>query len=385
MHDFKGCLELIKEVLEESGGQNEYAIHVKGLILRQEGDVQESLNMFQMAAALNAGDAENIKQVAKSLHLLGKHAAAVEVYQEAMAVTGRDWDVLNNIGLCYMNMRDYDTAESFFRQSLAETPQDVVYLNLGKVLTLQQKFKDAEEVYEQAIQNSPQSAELLTTLGLLYLRTEKNDRALQLLAKSLQLDGKNSRTVIAAASIMQDHSDHDNALSEYRQVVAQSPNSPQVWNNIGMCFFGKQRFIAAIACLKKALFLGPFEWIVSYNLGLVYLNTGQYASAFHYFSAAINLKPDFAHSYMYLGVALAKLEDIENACLAYERAMELEDDWLFHLNYAVTLHNAGQVPEAEKHYAQFEKAFEQLDEETKKADPDVLQAKSQLEALLKKK
>lgn len=46
---------------------------------------------------------------------------------------------------------------------------------------------------------------------------------------------------------------------------------------------------------------------------------------------------------------------------------------------------AGQVPEAEKHYAQFEKAFEQLDEETKKADPDVLQAKSQLEALLKKK
>ena len=148
---------------------------------------------------------------------------------------------------------------------------------------------------------------MLTTLGLLYLRTEKNDRALQLLAKSLQLDGKNSRTVIAAASIMQDHSDHDNALSEYRQVVAQSPNSPQVWNNIGMCFFGKQRFIAAIACLKKALFLGPFEWIVSYNLGLVYLNTGQYASAFHYFSAAINLKPDFAHSYMYLGVALAKV------------------------------------------------------------------------------
>jgi Bardet-Biedl syndrome 4 protein len=34
-----------------------------------------------------------------------------------------------------------------------------------------------------------------------------------------------------------------------------------------MCFFGKQRFIAAIACLKKALYLGPFEWIISYNLG----------------------------------------------------------------------------------------------------------------------
>ena len=34
-----------------------------------------------------------------------------------------------------------------------------------------------------------------------------------------------------------------------------------------MCFFGKQRYVAAIACLKRALYLDPFEWIISYNLG----------------------------------------------------------------------------------------------------------------------
>jgi Bardet-Biedl syndrome 4 protein len=35
------------------------------------------------------------------------------------------------------------------------------------------------------------------------------------------------------------------------------------------CLDLAQRYIAAIACLKKALYLGPFEWIISYNLGLV--------------------------------------------------------------------------------------------------------------------
>ena len=88
-------------------------------------------------------------------------------------------------------------------------------------------------------------------------------------------------------------------LYRYRVAAVQTPNSAQLWNNIGMCFFGKQRFVAAIACLKRALFLDPFEWIISYNLGLVHLNTGQYASAFHYFSTSINLKPDFPSSYMY--------------------------------------------------------------------------------------
>jgi tetratricopeptide (TPR) repeat protein len=82
--------------------------------------------------------------------------------------------------------------------------------------------------------------------------------------------------------------------------------------------------VASIACLKRALYLDPFEWIISYNLGLVHLNTGQYASAFHFFSTSINLKPDFANSYMYLGITLSRLDDFENACSAYEKALEME-------------------------------------------------------------
>ena len=45
----------------------------------------------------------------------------------------------------------------------------------------------------------------------------------------------------------------DVALVKYRVAAVQTPNSAQLWNNIGMCFFGKQRFVATIACLKRAL------------------------------------------------------------------------------------------------------------------------------------
>lgn len=112
----------------------------------------------------------------------------------------------------------------------------------------------------------------------------------------------------------------------------------QVWNNVGLCFFGKQRYIAAIACLKHALYLGPFEWIVCYNLGLVHINTQQYAAAFNFFSAAINLKPNFANTYMYLGVTLARLGDFDNACHSYNRAIEKDSrDPLFRLNFGAPL------------------------------------------------
>jgi Tfp pilus assembly protein PilF len=62
-----------------------------------------------------------------------------------------------------------------------------------------------------------------------------------------------------------------------------TPHSAQLWNNVGMCFFGKSRLVAAVSCLKRALYLDPFEWQISYNLGLIHLTSEQYASAFHYF------------------------------------------------------------------------------------------------------
>lgn len=38
----------------------------------------------------------------------------------------------------------------------------------------------------------------------------------------------------------QDHADHDVALVKYRVAAAATPSSAALWNNIGMCFFGKQ-------------------------------------------------------------------------------------------------------------------------------------------------
>ena len=105
-----------------------------------------------------------------------------------------------------------------------------------------------------------------------------------------------------------------------------------------MCFFGKQKYVAAIACLKRALYLDPFQWIGSFNLGLVYMNTEQYVSAFQYFQAAISLKSDFSNSYMYLAITLNKLGDFENSCAAFKKAIELDsNDCTVYLNYAIVL------------------------------------------------
>ncbi|CAK9036173.1 unnamed protein product, partial [Durusdinium trenchii] len=135
--------------------------------------------------------------------------------------------------------------------------------------------------------------------------------------------------------------------------------------------------------LKRALYLDPFEWIISYNLGLVHLNTGQFASAFHFFSASINLKPDFPSSYMYLAITLSRLDDFSNACSAYEKAIEMDSDHMFHLNFAITLFNHGELAEAKRQFVLFNDLFQQLDEEQRNSDPEVNEQRQLLQRALK--
>jgi Bardet-Biedl syndrome 4 protein len=380
--EYTDCLKLIETQLKESNGLCEYALYVKGLITRIQGNLDESLTLFQACTMLSPLSVNNLKQVGRTLYLLGRHKQALEIYEEAKQYTDEDWELCHNCGLCHTYLKNFDAAEECFIRSNVIQRHDSTYLQLGKLYTMQEKYSEAIDTYVEALEFSPENPELLTTVGLLFLRMGENNKAFDYLGNALTIDPRNPKTILAAGSIMQDNSDWDVALSKYRVAAVQTPNSAQLWNNIGMCFFGKQNYIASISCLRRALYLAPFEWIIAYNLGLVFLNTQQYASAFHYLSASINLKQDFASSYQNLAICLNRLDDFENACAAYDKALSMEADHVFMLNYAVTLFNNEEFAAARDKLAQFEGLFKELDEETQQGDPQVLQVRDQLTASL---
>ena len=74
----------------------------QALIHRQEGRIQESLNLFQAVTCLNPHNVLNLKQVGRSLYLLGNHKAAVDLYDEVLTLSPDDWEVWHNKGLCFM-------------------------------------------------------------------------------------------------------------------------------------------------------------------------------------------------------------------------------------------------------------------------------------------
>ena len=127
-HDTTEALALIEAELPSSRGAREYPLYVKGLIRRQEGRIRDSLQLFQQVAALNPSNISNLKQVGRSLFLLGKHKAAIEVYREAQNLGIEDWELYHNKGLCHMYLKQYDQAVENFKSANAIHRHDNTYI-----------------------------------------------------------------------------------------------------------------------------------------------------------------------------------------------------------------------------------------------------------------
>ncbi|XP_068131858.1 Bardet-Biedl syndrome 4 protein [Hyperolius riggenbachi] len=381
--DYDACKGVIKEQLQATEGVCEYAVYVQALLLRLEGKIQESLELFQTCAILNPTSLDNLKQVARSLFLLGKHRAAVEVYNEAARLNNKDWEICHNLGVCYLYLKDYTKSKEQLNLALQIHRQELSSMILGKIHLLEGNTEGAIQIYLQALQLSPESTELLTTLGLLYLQNGLYQKAFEYLGNALTYDPSNYKGILAAGCMMQSHGDYDVALSKYRVAADSVPESPPLWNNIGMCFYGKKKYVAAISCLKRALYFSPFDWRVLYNLGLVHLSMQQYASAFHFLSAAISLHHGNATLYMLLAVALTYLDDTENAKSSYQQAASLDQtDPLVNLNFAILLYNQGDKKGALSQYQELERKVNILRETGTEFDPEMVDMAQKLGAAL---
>lgn len=64
-------------------------------------------------------------------------------------------------------------------------------------------------------------------------------------------DATNVKAIMGAGTMLQIHGDFDVALSKYRIAAKETPESGPLWNNIGMCFYGKKKYVAVSKCDTK--------------------------------------------------------------------------------------------------------------------------------------
>ena len=105
--------------------------------------------------------------------------AAAQVYKEILAVRAEHAPSLINLGTIHYNRREYEQAETMYRQAtLADPDYALAFFDLGNVLDEMQRLAEATVAYQRAVALVPQYADAHYNLALAYERQGQRRRAL---------------------------------------------------------------------------------------------------------------------------------------------------------------------------------------------------------------
>ncbi|KAK0396945.1 hypothetical protein QR680_001919 [Steinernema hermaphroditum] len=327
--DFESCLSTINEMPDNTRDECEFAAHIRGMISKELGDLPGALMWFEKASSLNRSSAKHYLDVGRVHFLQGQHKVAEELFSKAIEINPKGWKAYYWKAMAVYHL-DSDSVRNIEKaqEVLAACPDKDKYADItsftAKLSTQAGKIYPAIEAYKTVIGIEPENLDVHANLGVLYLRTDSEEQAFSMFGRALTYDNAHVPSILGAGYIIQIHGDYDVALNKYRVAAEDCDYNAALWNNIGMCFYGKKKLVACISCLKRANYLNPLDWKVLHNLGLAHNAMLQYASAYHFLSAAININPKASTTYMTLAIVLTNLNDFENARKAYLKAIHVD-------------------------------------------------------------
>jgi tetratricopeptide (TPR) repeat protein len=172
-------------------------------------------------------------------------------------------------------------------------------------------------------------ADLLYTLGYLYLVKRKYDRALALTLEALEIAEQLKDIQLQAGCynnlgiIYRNVRKFRDSLNTLRKAVDLAPNDSAPHANIGLTYHDMGRYNDAISAFQKALNLNSKDNVAQASLGTTYLVLGRYEDARVAYEQAIATDPKWAIPYDGLGNAYAVMNRPDEAVTAYQHAIDV--------------------------------------------------------------
>lgn len=195
-------------------------------------------------------------------------------------------------------------------------------------MTFQQSkiWKDGENFWSYLLENHPQKAFALTSLGDHYRNSGQIQKAILNYREALKIDPA-LHTTRNNLGLLYSKENPTKAEKEFKTVLEQVPEYYPALNNLGVLYMGQKKMELAILSFKKALTIKPGYARSHNNLGLIFMEKKMLEKAEAEFVSALENKPGFVEAYNNLGMIYMALGKQKEAANNFEKALALNPNF----------------------------------------------------------
>ncbi len=264
---------------------------------------------------------------------------------------------MEKLGLAYkaMSEKKWRDAINIFEECLEDRPNSAEIIEaIASCYDGEEDFLRASEFYEKAlaVSRDSETAQILYRLGVSRAcsgRIEKSveaferakeafhapqekgaiDKILEELSQ-INLGNRPLYSFLTQVQLQRAFSDFDEENYEHAAIRLEKISSldstnPSIYYNLGVAYAFLKRDDEALTSFKKTIELDPEYVTAYYNLGQIYLLAKRdFSQALNYFDRAISFRDNYIGAYHQKGVAYEMLGDTEKAIQCWNKTLELD-------------------------------------------------------------
>jgi protein O-GlcNAc transferase len=260
-------------------------------------------------------------------HQHGDRVHAESLYRQVLSKETRNTDALHYFGLFQAENEHLEEAAQLLRQAIrfgAKSPD--VHANLGRILNLLNRHRDALESYEKALAIDPNHPAALMNYAGTLLTLHFPEKALPILDRLIEHHSSLSIALHNRCMALLDLGRHEEVIVATEKMLSRNPADADAWSKRGMAFAALHRYQDATTAYQKSLDVEPRSAAVLTVLGNLNVTLNRLDEAATNYDQAIAADKNHAEAWFGRGKMLRWLQRDREAFDAFDRAYTLQPD-----------------------------------------------------------
>jgi tetratricopeptide (TPR) repeat protein len=269
------------------------ALFALGLLALEDQDLDEGERQLQRLYRSGQRRADAAYYLGRIEELRGNDSAALRWYEQVVLGPQAVDATIRRAAVTARNGRIAD-ARALLERLRRHHPQLSLrlYGAEGEILYTHDRFHDAVEVYDLALEQYPDEPDLLYARALAYERMDRFDLAEQDLRYMIELDENDARSLNALGYLLTLHTErYDEALRLIERALALEPDDAAIIDSMGWVQFHLGNLAEARRWLQRAFDKMPDPEIAA-HLGEVLWHMGERERARQIWDGALEETPD---------------------------------------------------------------------------------------------
>ncbi|MFP4485435.1 MAG: tetratricopeptide repeat protein, partial [Campylobacterales bacterium] len=257
--------------------------------LKSIGRVDEALKVVNAAFEFGSTPAL-FRSLADIFVSRGEIQKATKALRKGIQAHINDPKLYSDLSLVYIKNSDTNQAIKTLEDGIKITNSLLLWIELGNLFYTLSNYKNAELIYQRALEIEPSSTQALVNLGVIKKELQKYDEAEKLYKKALDINPKDAAARNNIGVLYKTTKNFNSAVKNLREAIKINPNHADAYSNIGATLKETNKPKWALKYYKKALSLKPNHINGNLDLGIILMSLGNYEDGLKHYEARLRMK-----------------------------------------------------------------------------------------------